>query len=129
MTDKAHFPPVSPVRAGLKGHCPRCGEGKLFKGFLGLLERCSNCGLPFDFADSGDGPAVFVIMIVGFVVVGLVLAVELAYQPPIWLHMVLWLPLTVVLAGGILRPLKGLLIALQYRHNAQEGQLEDPSNN
>ncbi|WP_153771279.1 DUF983 domain-containing protein [Labrenzia sp. CE80] len=110
----------------MSGHCPRCGEGKLFKGFLGLGDRCSNCGLDFNFADSGDGPAVFVIMLVGFVVVGLVLAVELAYQPPIWLHLVLWLPLTVILAGGVLRPLKGVMIAMQYKHNASEGQLEDP---
>ncbi|WP_417685446.1 DUF983 domain-containing protein [Roseibium sp.] len=124
MEDKAHYPPVNPVSAGLRGNCPRCGEGRLFSGFLGLRERCSNCGLSYSFADSGDGPAVFVIMIVGFIIVGLVLAVELAYQPPIWLHLVLWLPLTVVLAGGILRPLKGLLIALQYRHNASEGRLE-----
>ncbi|MBS8261368.1 DUF983 domain-containing protein [Roseibium polysiphoniae] len=126
MSDKAHFPPVNPITAGMSGHCPRCGEGKLFKGFLGLRDRCSNCGLDFNFADSGDGPAVFVIMLVGFVVVGLVLAVELAYQPPIWLHLVLWLPLTVILAGGVLRPLKGVMIAMQYKHNASEGQLEDP---
>lgn len=122
--DKAHFPPVNPVSAGLAGRCPRCGEGRLFSGFLSLQKGCRNCGLSYDFADSGDGPAVFVIMIVGFVIVGLVLAVELSFQPPIWLHLVLWLPLTVLLAGGILRPLKGLLIALQFRNNAREGRLD-----
>lgn len=82
------------------------------------------CGLDYSFADSGDGPAVFVIMIVGFIVVGLVLFVELSYQPPIWVHLVLWLPLTILLAGGVLRPLKGLMIALQFRHKAAEGQLD-----
>lgn len=122
--DKAHFPPANPVSAGLAGRCPRCGDGRLFSGFLGLQKECRNCGLSYDFADSGDGPAVFVIMIVGFVIVGLVLAVELSFQPPIWLHLVLWLPLTVLLAGGILRPLKGLLIALQYKNNAREGRLD-----
>ena len=124
MEDKAHFPPADPVLAGLSGRCPRCGQGKLFKGFLGLKENCAACGLDYSFADSGDGPAVFVIMIVGFVVVALVLAVEIAFQPPIWLHLVLWLPLTVVLAGATLRPLKGLLIALQYGNKAAEGRLD-----
>jgi uncharacterized protein (DUF983 family) len=124
MEDKAHFPPVNPVTAGLSGACPRCGQGKLFDGFLSVKGSCSTCGLDYSFADSGDGPAVFVIMIVGFIVVGLVLFVELSFQPPIWVHLILWLPLTVVLAGGILRPLKGLMIAVQYRHKAEEGRLD-----
>ncbi|SHL46043.1 DUF983 domain-containing protein [Roseibium suaedae] len=125
MSDKAHFAPVNPVSSGLSGHCPRCGEGRLFKGYLTVRPNCSNCGLDFSFADSGDGPAAFIIMLVGFVVVGLALAVELTYQPPIWVHMLLWLPLTVILGAGIMRPLKGLLIALQYRHNAEEGKLDN----
>ena len=124
MEDKAHFPSVNPVTAGLSGKCPRCGQGKLFDGFLGIRKSCSACGLDYSFADSGDGPAVFVIMLVGFIVVALVLFVELAYQPPIWLHLILWLPLTVLLAGGSLRPLKGLMIALQFRHKAEEGRLD-----
>ncbi|MFN3131367.1 DUF983 domain-containing protein [Roseibium sp.] len=125
MEDKAHFPPVNPVTAGLSGACPRCGQGKLFDGFLSVKGSCSTCGLDYSFADSGDGPAVFVIMIVGFIVVGLVLFVELSFQPPVWIHLILWLPLTVVLAGGILRPLKGLMIAVQYRHKAEEGRLDN----
>ncbi len=96
----------------------------MFSGFLTIAKSCRNCGLSYDFADSGDGPAVFVIMIVGFIIVGLVLAVELAFQPPIWVHLVVWLPLTVILAGGVLRPLKGILIAMQYKHNAEEGRLD-----
>ncbi|MBG6206780.1 uncharacterized protein (DUF983 family) [Labrenzia sp. EL_126] len=126
MEDKAHFPPVNPVTSGLSGRCPRCGQGKLFNGFLGVKKACSACGLDYSFADSGDGPAVFVIMLVGFVVVGLVLFVELSFQPPIWLHLALWLPLTVVLAAAVLRPLKGLMIALQFRHKAEEGRLDNP---
>ncbi|TYC62380.1 DUF983 domain-containing protein [Rhodobacterales bacterium] len=125
MDDKAHFPPINPVPAGLAGKCPRCGQGKLFDGFLSVKKSCMSCGLDYSFADSGDGPAVFVIMIVGFIVVGLVLFVELSFQPPIWVHMVLWLPLTVILAGATLRPLKGLMIALQYKHKAEEGRLDD----
>ncbi|MDN3718358.1 DUF983 domain-containing protein [Roseibium salinum] len=119
------FPAVNPVSAGLAGKCPRCGQGKLFDGFLSVKTSCASCGLDYSFADSGDGPAVFVIMLVGFIVVALVLFVELAYQPPMWLHMVIWLPLTVLLAAMVLRPLKGLLIALQFRHKAQEGRLDD----
>jgi len=125
MVDKARFPDANPARAGLAGRCPKCGQGALFDGFLKVKPSCSVCGQSFDFADSGDGPAVFVIMLVGFVIVGLVLFVELAYQPPIWLHMVVWLPLTVLLAGLILRPLKGLMIAQQFRHQAKEGQLDE----
>lgn len=124
MEDKAHFPPVNPVSAGLSGKCPRCGQGRLFEGFLSVRKSCAACGLDYSFADSGDGPAVFVIMLVGFVVVGLVLFVELSFQPPIWLHLVLWLPLTVILAASVLRPLKGLMIALQFRHKAEEGRLD-----
>ncbi|WP_422039937.1 DUF983 domain-containing protein [Roseibium sp.] len=124
MEDKAHFPSVNPVSAGLSGKCPRCGQGRLFDGFLSVKRSCAACGLDYSFADSGDGPAVFVIMIVGFVIVGLVLFVELSFQPPIWLHLVLWLPLTVILAASVLRPLKGLMIALQFRHQAEEGRLD-----
>lgn len=124
MEDKAHFPPVNPVAAGLRGSCPQCGQGKLFDGFLSIKKSCAVCGLDYTFADSGDGPAVFVIMIVGFIIVGLVLFVEISYQPPVWLHLVLWLPLTAVLAIGVLRPLKGLMIALQFKHKAEEGRLD-----
>ncbi len=96
----------------------------MFKGFLDLPESCQVCDLSYDFVDSADGPAVFVSFIVGFIVVGLALVVELSFMPPIWLHMMLWLPLVVILGLGLLRPLKGLLIALQYVNNAREGELD-----
>lgn len=123
--DQAHYPPLSPMQTGWRGRCPRCGQGRLFKGYITPVERCANCGLEMKFADSGDGPAVFIIMIVGFIIVGMALAVEFAYSPPIWLHMLLWLPLTIGLALGLLRPLKGLMIAQQYKHSAKEGSLDD----
>lgn len=123
--DRALYPPQDPLRTGLAGRCPRCGQGRLFKGYLTTRPSCSNCGLDFDFADSGDGPAVFIIMIVGFVVVGLALAVEMSMRPPIWVHMMLWLPLTLILGLGLLRPLKGLMIAQQYKHSAQEGRVDE----
>ena len=110
--------------SGLSGKCPRCGRGKLFSGYINLRERCDVCGLDYSFADSGDGPAVFVILIIGFVIVGMALGVEVAYQPPYWLHAVLWLPLLIILSLGLLRILKGWLIAQQYRHKAEEGRLD-----
>ncbi|MCO5144671.1 MAG: DUF983 domain-containing protein [Aquamicrobium sp.] len=125
--DTAIWPPVDPVRAGLSGRCPRCGEGRLFKGFLAVGDRCGNCRLDYSFADAGDGPAVFVILIIGFVVVGLALWMEVNHNPPLWLHFMLWIPLTLVLSLAALRALKGLLIVLQYRNKAAEGRLENGS--
>jgi uncharacterized protein (DUF983 family) len=115
--------PLSITR-GLRGRCPRCGEGKLFAGFLGLRPRCEHCGLDFSFADAGDGPAVFVILIGGFIVVFAALITEVLYQPPYWVHAALWLPLVLLVTLAPLRPIKGLLIALQYHHKAAEGRLE-----
>lgn len=122
MTEQTYTPP-SPYRAGLTGSCPRCGKGKLFTGFLKLRPKCEKCGLDFSFADSGDGPAIFVILIAGFIVVGLALIVEVIYQPPYWLHAALWLPLIAIVTLVPLRLLKGLLIALQYHHDAAPGRL------
>jgi uncharacterized protein (DUF983 family) len=108
--------------AGLLGRCPRCGKGRLFQGFLALRPRCEHCGLDFSFVDSADGPAVFVIFISGFIVAGSALAVEMLYAPPYWVHAVLWGPLILITTLGPLRPMKGLLIALQYHHKAAEGR-------
>jgi uncharacterized protein (DUF983 family) len=115
---------VSPYAAGLRGRCPRCGEGRLFDGFLELAPRCERCDLDYAFADAGDGPAVFVVLIAGFAVVGSAVLVEAAWRPPYWLHAVLWLPMLLILTLGLLRPLKGLLVALQYHHKAEEGRID-----
>jgi uncharacterized protein (DUF983 family) len=122
--DKAIWPPVEPIAAGIKGRCPRCGEGRLFSGFLTVAPRCGNCGLDYSFADAGDGPAVFVILIIGFIVVGSALWMEVTLNPPLWLHVLLWIPLTIVLSLAGLRIAKGVLITLQYRNKAAEGRLE-----
>jgi uncharacterized protein (DUF983 family) len=114
----------SPYVAGLLCRCPNCGKGRLFSGFLTLRPRCEVCGIDFGFADAGDGPAVFVVMIAGFVVCGAALFVEMRYAPPVWVHMLLWIPLVVLTTVGPLRPLKGLLIALQFHHKAAEGRLD-----
>lgn len=123
--DKAHFPPTEPVRAGLRGRCPQCGDGRLFAGFLTLAKGCGVCGLDYSFADAGDGPAVFVILIIGFVVAGLALWVDVTASPPLWLHFLLWIPLALVLCLAALRLIKGVLIALQYANAAAEGRLHE----
>lgn len=96
----------------------------MFRGFLNLRERCESCDLDFGFADAGDGPAVFVIMIGGAVVVFAALLTEVLFQPPFWLHAALWLPLILIVTLLPLRMVKGLLIALQYHHKAAEGRLD-----
>lgn len=119
-----HFEPQSPFSTGLAGRCPRCGEGALFDGFLTVRPQCSACGLDYSFADSGDGPAVFVILIAGFIISIIALAVELRYEPPFWVHAVIFGPLIVAVCLGLLRPMKGLMIALQYSNSAREGRLD-----
>ncbi len=124
MHDTGEFPPVDPIKVGLQGCCPRCGRGKLFDGFIKLKPRCSACGLDYAFADAGDGPAVFVMLIVGFLIMGLALWFDSVFSPPVWLHALIWLPLTVIVSLVLLRKLKGIMVALQYRNNASEGKID-----
>ena len=123
MSETRIYPKRSAFATGLACRCPRCGEGKLFAGFLDVKPACEVCGLDYAFADAGDGPAVFVILLAGFIVVGAALVVEFKYQPPFWLHALLWGPLVLLVTIGPLRPLKALLIALQYRNDAAPGRL------
>jgi uncharacterized protein (DUF983 family) len=111
------FPLVSISRAALGCRCPRCGEGPLFAGLLRVRPTCAICGLDLSTQDAGDGPAVFVILFLGLIVVGLAGFVEIRFSPPIWVHLLLWTPLIVGGAVGMLRPFKAGLIALQYRHH------------
>lgn len=123
MSDKT----VSPFTAGLTCRCPRCAKGQLYRQAfdLALREKCDNCGLSYAFIDTGDGPAVFVIMLLGFLMLGAALILEFTVHPPIWVHAILWIPGTLILALGLLRPLKALLIALQFHNKAAQGQRED----
>ena len=125
MSFEADHAPQSPFLCGLRGTCPRCGRGAIFAGFLALAPRCGKCGLDFGFADSGDGPAVFVSLIGGFLVLGAAFWTDLMYEPPFWVHLAIFLPLTLIVCLGLLRPLKGTLIALQYRNKAEQGRLQD----
>lgn len=118
------YPPQSPIAVGLAGKCPRCGQGKLFAGYLRVAPKCESCGLDLAFADSADGPAVFLMFIVGFIVVGGALWLEFSYEPPFWIHVIIWPTLTATLSLILLRPLKGVMIALQYANRAEEGRFE-----
>lgn len=111
---------VNPLLAGALGRCPNCGQGRLFEGFLRLVPHCANCGFDLGRADSGDGPAVFVIIIVGFIAVFGALFMEVAVNPPIWVLFAIWLPMAAALCLGLLRPLKGLMVAAQIRNKASE---------
>ncbi len=116
---------VSPsvIASGLTGRCPRCGQGAMFRSGLVLLDRCSSCDLAYDFANSGDGPAVFAIFILGFLVLGAALIAEFKFNAPVWFHVVAWGVLTPLLALGLLRGIKGLLIAQQYRTKAEQARV------
>jgi uncharacterized protein (DUF983 family) len=126
MAENAASMPLSQtISRGLACRCPRCGEGKLYTGFIEVRPCCDHCGLDYAFIDSGDGPAIFIIMLAGAIVVGTALIVEVKYQPPFWLHAALWLPLILATTLLPLRSMKSLLIALQFHHKAAEGQLID----
>jgi len=114
MTDSL----VSPFVAGLACRCPRCGKGRLFSGFLKVAPRCEVCDLDLEFADSGDGPAVFVIFAVAPIVVILAFITEALFHPAPWMHLVLWIPTIIVLTMLLLRPFKATMIALQYQRGA-----------
>jgi uncharacterized protein (DUF983 family) len=125
MSEETQPTVLQSAMRGLACKCPRCGEGKLFDGFLNLRTKCDACGLDYAFIDAGDGPAVFIILIAGAVVVFAALIVEVKYQPPFWVHAALWLPLILVVTLWPLRAMKSLLIALQFHHKAAEGRLID----
>jgi len=113
---------LNPLLAGLTGHCPHCGKGPLFAGFLKVAPACSVCSYDLSKADSGDGPAVFVILIGGFFVAFADLYTEITLHPPIWVHLVVFLPLTILVCGGLLRPMKGIMLAAQFMNKASESR-------
>lgn len=115
MTEPA---PVSPIGAGLGLRCPRCGRGKLYKSYLKVADACDVCGLDLSAADSGDGPAVFVMFVTGTLAAILVVIMEFVIQAPMALS--IGLVCLVVIGGSLLLlpPFKAVLIALQYRHRA-----------
>jgi len=116
---------AAPFAAGALGRCPNCGKGPLFAGFLTVAPGCTACGFNLAKADSGDGPAVFVIFIAGFIAAFGVLFTEIFFRPPIWLHFVIWLPIAAILCLALLRPMKGLMIAAQFANQASQAGRHD----
>jgi len=114
----------SPVELALKGRCPRCGDGPLFDGIVKFAPKCRACGLDFDGFNVGDGPAAFLIFIVGAIVTVGAIWLELAYEPPYWVHLV-WIPVALILTLGGLRAGKAWLLAQEYKHRAREGRIKE----
>ena len=112
------------AEAAVRGLCPRCGARSLFDGIVTFAPVCRACGLDFSAFNVGDGPAAFLVLIVGALITGLAIALELAVGPPVWVHILLWLPLTLSAVLLSLRAAKAALIALEYRHSAGEGRIE-----
>ncbi len=125
MNQQTYYPPQSPISNGIKGLCPRCGQGKLFDGYLSVPAACGNCGLDFSFSDSGDGASWFVMLIAGTLAMAGAVIVELTWKPDWWVHVLVALPLAVGLPLLMLRPVKGILLNQQYATAAQEGRLEN----
>lgn len=117
------FPLVPPMQVATKCVCPRCGKGPLFTQLLNMREKCESCGLDYKFIDTGDGPAVFAIFILGFLMLGLAMIAYFSYELPLWVVYGAMFVITPIVAIGLLRYLKALLIGLQYRNKAELGRL------
>jgi uncharacterized protein (DUF983 family) len=113
-------PAVSLVQASLRCRCPRCGKGKLFTGLLTLRPACPVCRLSFSGSDTGDVGAVGLIMVLGAIVIVMAFWVEFHFNPPLWVHMVLWPAVILPLAVLLMRPMKAALVVLQFRHRPNE---------
>ncbi|HEY0106695.1 MAG TPA: DUF983 domain-containing protein [Rhizomicrobium sp.] len=106
---------AAPVVRGLLGRCPKCGEGRLFRAFLKVADACPACGEEFHHHRADDFPAYLVVVIVGHIVVALTLVVEAAFSPPLWVHALIWLPLTTAMALALIQPVKGAVVAWQWQ--------------
>ncbi|CAN5398722.1 DUF983 domain-containing protein [soil metagenome] len=110
---------IDPIRAGLLCRCPNCGKGPLFSGFLKVVDVCAVCAFDFRTLNTGDGAAVFVMQIAGGLVVFTALYLEIALRPPIWILLIVALPAALGLSLGLMRPGKGVMIALQMRNKTR----------
>lgn len=106
------------------GQCPRCRADTLFDGVIKFAPKCRNCGLDIAAFNVGDGPAAFLTLIIGAVASALAIWVELAFTPPFWVHIVLWVPLTSFAVVAGLRAVKAKLLAAEYRRKAGEARRE-----
>lgn len=119
------WPAQSPVRVGLAGRCPRCGVGRLFNGFLRLRPQCDHCGLSYAFADPADGPAFFILCFGCLPAFAFAVYMQVRFEPPFWVHLVTSLPLVLLTCIPPLRPVKGWLVAMQFRYGAREAITRD----
>jgi len=123
---KADLPPLSTMlKRGLRGRCPVCGKGRIFNGYLRVVDRCAECGVALGRVRADDAPPYFTIVIVGHVVIGGMLFVEKAYSPPLWVHAAIWLPLTVVMSLVLLRPIKGATVGLMLKLGMLKQDIDD----
>lgn len=119
MTDNTRE--LSPIATGLRGRCPRCGEGHIFAGYLSVADRCESCGLDLGFADSADAPAFLVMFPVGTIVIALWLISDALWHWPALLHLAVWMPATLLFSILFLRPVKGVIVNMQYKSGARLG--------
>lgn len=112
----------NPFLTGLMCRCPNCGEGPLFNGYLKVFDTCKACGADLSMADSGDGPVVFILLIVGTIGCGGLLYTQIALNWPIWLELVIWIPIIAIMTLWALRPFKGVMIAMQFHNRASEAR-------
>ncbi len=112
------------IPAALFGLCPDCGQKTLFSGLTRFPDKCRACGLDYSSYNVGDGPAAFLTLIVGGLMLALALMVELNFRPPIWLHFLLWFPLTIAAVTGSLRVSKAVLLISEHRNQAREGRID-----
>lgn len=115
----------TPLQSGIAGACPRCGARTLFDGPVHFAERCTACNLDYTGFNVGDGPAAFLTLIIGALVVALAMTVELSFAPPFWVHFLIWVPFTAAAVVFGLRVGKGVLLSLEYRNAAREGRIKD----
>jgi uncharacterized protein (DUF983 family) len=108
------------ARAALFGLCPECGAKTLFAGTAKFAHRCDNCGLDYDAFNVGDGPAALLTMVIGALVIVLAIIVDAAFRPPVWVHVIIWVPFTAVTTVFSLRMAKATLLALEHRNRAGE---------
>ena len=113
------------ILAGARCRCPNCREAPLFSGYLKVRPACERCGADLSRADSGDGPVVFILLIVGAIGCFGMLFAEIRFHPPIWLQLLIWLPGIGLLTLALLRPFKAILIALQFHNRASEARHDD----
>ena len=123
-TEGALPPPLPLFVAGTRGLCPRCGERTIYAGLIKFADRCSACGLDFTQFNVGDGPAAFLTLIIGTIIVAAAVFLQVAYSPPVWLQMLIWVPVTAAAVVASLRVAKGVLLIVEYRQAAHEGKVQ-----